>query len=66
MLMHVLLMAGIVNGYRITINSICVVPNTCMRHVIALPTFNCRLSTYEGAFNSVNSINHIVDIPYHV
>ena len=43
--MHVLGMAGVNNGYSVTIDSICKIPLVCIRHKVTLPSGNCRLST---------------------
>ena len=45
---HVLFVAGIFYRYRITIDGVCIVPLSCVRHVVTLPSAESRPATWEG------------------
>lgn len=59
---HILLMTRIVDGYGIIGDCIGIVPPTCMRHKHSIPSFKYWRATWNGLFNTINSINRFVDV----
>ena len=63
--MHVLGVAGIFDGYGITIDSVGKIPLVGIDHMVVGPSADSRLASQKGSFYLIYGIERVVNILFH-